>query len=81
MVNFTDNTDRFNTKFQRIKVSFVYNGGINAVNLSFKGTTDTSFVQFDDVRIVKNINQKTTTHAYFEDFENVEERLGTIYCK
>jgi endo-alpha-N-acetylgalactosaminidase len=76
VTNFTDNTDRFNTKFQRIKISFVYNGGGNALNLSFKAANDTSFVQFDDLRIVKNTNQKTTAYAYFEDFENVDEGWG-----
>jgi endo-alpha-N-acetylgalactosaminidase len=76
VTNFTDNTDRFNTKFQRIKISFVYNGEGNALNLSCKAANDTSFVQFDDLRIVKNTNQKTTTHAYFEDFENVDEGWG-----
>ncbi|NRF41072.1 endo-alpha-N-acetylgalactosaminidase family protein [Pedobacter foliorum] len=76
VTNFTDNTDRFNTKFQRIKISFVYNGGSDAVKLYFKAANDTSFVQFDDVRIVKNTNQKIPTHAYFEDFENVDEGWG-----
>ncbi|SMC92098.1 endo-alpha-N-acetylgalactosaminidase family protein [Pedobacter nyackensis] len=75
VVNFTDNTDRFNTKFQRMKVSFVYQGGSNVLNLSFKGVAEGSFVQFDDVRIVKGVNQESA-HAYFEDFEHVDEGWG-----
>ncbi|WP_448104333.1 endo-alpha-N-acetylgalactosaminidase family protein [Pedobacter panaciterrae] len=75
VTNFTDNTDRFDTKFQRIKIPFVYNGGSNTVSLSFKGATDSSFVQFDDVRIVKSVNKKSA-HAYFEDFEHVDEGWG-----
>lgn len=75
VVNFTDNTDRFNTKFQRIKVSFVYKGGSSVLNLFFKGATESSSVQFDDVRIVKGIKQESA-HAYFEDFEHVDEGWG-----
>jgi endo-alpha-N-acetylgalactosaminidase len=76
VMNYTDNTDRFKTNFQRIKVPFVYQGGNIAVNLSFKGGADSSFVQFDDVRIVKRVDQKKNTHSYFEDFEDVDEGWG-----
>lgn len=76
VVNFTDNTDRFNTNFQRIKLSFVYQGGSNALNLSFRGAKAGAFAEFDDVRIVQSTNQEKSGHAYFEDFEQVDEGWG-----
>lgn len=76
VMNFTDNTDRFKTNFQRIKVPFVYQGNSPVVNLSFKGQSEGASVQFDDVRIVRNVNKKNGSHAYFEDFEHVDEGWG-----
>ncbi|MCX2452529.1 endo-alpha-N-acetylgalactosaminidase family protein [Pedobacter sp. PLR] len=75
VTNFTDNTDRYKTNFQRIKIPFVYEGGSSLANMFFKGGEGSS-VQFDDVRIVKMGTQKKTEHAYFEDFEDVDEGWG-----
>ena len=78
VTNFTDNTDRYNTNFQRIKVPYLYQGGKVEVMLSFQGGIEGSSVEFDDVRIVKQANIKKTAYAYFEDFEDVDEGWGAF---
>lgn len=76
VMNFTDNTDRYKTNFQRIKVPFIYQGVDSVLSLSFKGETEGALAQFDDVRIVKMAKEKKTSPAYFEDFEDVDEGWG-----
>jgi endo-alpha-N-acetylgalactosaminidase len=76
VTNFTDNTDRYKTNFQRLKVPYTHKGGNIEVKLSFKESTVGSSVQFDDVRMVKQANKNKTSYGYFEDFENVDEGWG-----
>lgn len=76
VMNYTDNTDRYETNFQRIKIPFVYQGEGAELSLSFHGESGGALAQFDDVRIVKMAQEKKTTPAYFEDFEDVDEGWG-----
>jgi endo-alpha-N-acetylgalactosaminidase len=76
VMNFTDNTDRYKTNFQRLKVPYIHQGENSEIKLSFKESTMGSSVQFDDVRIVKQGNNNKTTYGYFEDFEDVDEGWG-----
>lgn len=77
--NYTDNTDRYNTTWQRLKVPFRMPEGVNSIILSLKGEeadNDTSSVCFDDVRLVKSPCTLKEGYKYFEDFENVDEGWG-----
>lgn len=74
--NFTDNSDRYNTFFQRIKLPVTHKGGKVALKLSFLADDDSSFADFDDVRIVAQKKRTVTNNRYFEDFEDVDEGWG-----
>lgn len=73
--NFFDNTDRYNTYFQRLKIPVKADSKNLAVELLFDSYNDTSFVYFDDVRIVKRKATEIQNSQYllFEDFENIDE--------
>nr|WP_199082911.1 hypothetical protein [Pedobacter sp. ASV19] len=76
MTNFTDNTDRYKTNFQRIKIPYTHRSGNANLKLSFEDLSVGSQVQFDDARVVKQSIRKQTSHAYFEDFEDIDEGWG-----
>lgn len=76
--NYTDNTDRFKTTWQRLKVPFRVPAGRSSVTLCLTGIAadDTSSVAFDDVRIVEGALSQKEGYDYFEDFEQVDEGWG-----
>ncbi|MGG5461809.1 endo-alpha-N-acetylgalactosaminidase family protein [Clostridium sp. B9] len=81
--NYTVNSDKHNTYFQKINVDFTLPEGVNEVTLSLKageGDTD-SYVRFDNVRVVEHkrsdaeiVNQNE--NYYYENFESVDEGWG-----
>lgn len=74
--NYTDNTDKYNTRYQRMLIPFVAEGN-EQLTLTFKADNDTSTVEFDDVRLVATKhNPQIGEGIYFEDFENVDEGWG-----
>lgn len=74
--NFTDNTDKYNTRYHRMVIPFVAKGP-EQLTLTFKADNDTSAVVFDDVRLVATKhNPHIGEGIYFEDFENVDEGWG-----
>lgn len=77
--NYTDNTDRFRTTWQRLKVPFRLPANRNDIILSLKGgmaANDTVAVWFDDVRLVECLHAEKAGFNYFEDFEHVDEGWG-----
>lgn len=85
VMNFTDNTDRFRTTWQRLKIPFRMPAGEKEIVLSLNGgiaSEDTAAVCFDDVRLVECPQAQKTGYAYFEDFEHVDEGWGPfIACQ
>lgn len=85
VMNFTDNTDRFKTTWQRLKITFRMPAGEREVVLSLNGgiaSEDTATVCFDDVRLVECPQTYKAGYAYFEDFEQVDEGWGPfIACQ
>lgn len=82
--NYTDNTDRFKTTWQRLKIPFQVPAGENSITLSLTGVAadDTSCVAFDDVRIAECASSQKDGYDYFEDFEHVDEGWGPfIACQ
>ncbi|MDZ5252090.1 endo-alpha-N-acetylgalactosaminidase family protein [Clostridium sp. LIBA-8841] len=81
--NFTVNSDKHNTYFQRIKVDFTVPEGVNEIQVSLnagEGESD-SYVRFDNVRVVEHKmseEEKTSQNEnyYYEDFESVDEGWG-----
>lgn len=79
VMNYTDNTDRFRTTWQRLKVPFRLPENKKEIVLSLKGGTavdDTAAVCFDDVRLVECPHSRKAGFDYFEDFEHVDEGWG-----
>ncbi|WP_286752016.1 MULTISPECIES: endo-alpha-N-acetylgalactosaminidase family protein [Sphingobacterium] len=77
--NFFDNTDRFDTYFQRMKFSLKSQSENALLDLSFLNSDDSSSVYFDDVRIVERNGADPEPEPiliYSEDFENVDEGWG-----
>lgn len=78
VVNYTDNTDRYKTTWQRLKLPFRVPSGQNSVTLSLcaAASNDTSAVAFDDVRLIAYQSPQKAGYEYFEDFEHVDEGWG-----
>lgn len=85
VMNYTDNTDRFRTSWQRMKLPFRMPEGTNSLTLLLRGgvaANDTSSVAFDDVRIVECPHTRKAGFDFFEDFEHVDEGWGPfIACQ
>ena len=81
--NFTVNSDKHNTYFQRIKVDFTVPEGVSDIEVSLKageGDAD-SYVRFDNVRVVEHNRSHEEKNSqnenyYYEDFESVDEGWG-----
>jgi len=76
--NYSDNSDKYLTYFQRVKVLFDVPPGLDKVELVLHadvGAAD-SAAEFDDVRVVATQRSDLRGHDYFEDFENVDEGWG-----
>lgn len=81
VMNYTDNTDRFRTTWQRLKVFFRVPENKKNIVLSLKGgiaVDDTAAVCFDDVRLVECPYSRKAGFDYFEDFEHVDEGWGAF---
>lgn len=79
VMNYTDNTDRFGTTWQRLKVPFRLPENKKDIVLSLKGgiaENDTAAVCFDDIRLVECPHSQKVGFDYFEDFEHVDEGWG-----
>lgn len=76
--NYFDNTDRYNTYFQRIKIPVQDSSNVMKISLSFQAENDSSYAFFDDVRIVKAQKKMPLQEdiVYVEDFEDVDEGWG-----
>ena len=76
--NYSDNSDKFLTYYQRVRVLFEVPPGLDKAELVLRadaGAPD-SAAAFDDVRIVETRRSDSRGHDYFEDFENVDEGWG-----
>jgi endo-alpha-N-acetylgalactosaminidase len=77
--NYSDNSDKYLTRYQRIKALFQFPKDQNAVyflNLGVDLADEDASVCFDDVRVVKTVKPNLKGHTFFEDFENVDEGWG-----
>lgn len=85
VMNYTDNTDRFRTTWQRLKIPFHMPAGQKELTISLQGgiaLEDTAAVCFDDVRLKESPLTQKDGYAYFEDFEHVDEGWGPfIACQ
>ena len=76
--NYSDNSDKYLTFYQRIQVLFDLPPGSDKAELVLRadaGAAD-SAAAFDDARVVKTRRSDLRGHDYFEDFENVDEGWG-----
>lgn len=76
--NYIDTSDKYLTRFQRIKTVFqMPEGKQKAVFVLRANRGDADAVAcFDDARIVETVKPDLKGHAFFEDFENVDEGWG-----
>lgn len=76
--NYSDNSDKYMTRYQRIKVVFrMPRGRTDAVvSLRANAGAGDAAVCFDDVRIVEVKKPDMKGHTFFENFENVDEGWG-----
>lgn len=85
VMNYTDNTDRFRTTWQRLKIPFHMPAGQQELTITLQGGSaleDTAAVCFDDVRLIECPLTQKEGYAYFEDFEHVDEGWGPfIACQ
>ena len=76
--NYGDNSAKYLTNYQRIKVLFDVPKGTDKAELylrASKGAPD-AIADFDDVRVVEAKRTDWGGHCFFEDFENVDEGWG-----
>lgn len=79
VMNFSSGSVYSGTTWQRLKIPFRLPEGENCIILLLKGgmaANDTSFVCFDDVRLVECPQSHKEGFDYFEDFEHVDEGWG-----
>ncbi|SDE10446.1 endo-alpha-N-acetylgalactosaminidase family protein [Niabella drilacis] len=74
--NFTDNSDRYGTRFQCLKIPFRYEGGAALVQLGFEPGTADANASFDDVRLIGHPLTGKPGYLVYEDFEQVDEGWG-----
>ncbi len=72
------NSDKRGDKYQRLRVYFTLPQGKNRVHLVLKAgaVKDSSFVLFDDVRVVETIEEKKKGYLFYEDFEQIDFGWG-----
>jgi len=76
--NYSDNSDKYLSFYQRVRVLFDMPPGLDKAELVLRadvGAAD-SAAAFDDVRVVETRRSDLRGHDYFEDFENVDEGWG-----
>lgn len=73
--NFSDNSDKYMTRYQRVKVLFDVPKNSDCVTLVLRAEAgeEKSVAEFDDVRVVATQRTDPKGHTFFEDFENVDE--------
>lgn len=71
-------TDKYGTNYQRVKVNFTVPEGTDSATIKLKADSgsSTSWVNIDDVRIMKVGLTDQGEHYLFEDFENVDFGFG-----
>lgn len=71
-------TDKYQRYLQRMWVEFTApeSGTVTLALTGTNGTGDSSYVHFDDVRIVEHTPSDPGSHTYYEDFENTTEGYG-----
>jgi endo-alpha-N-acetylgalactosaminidase len=77
--NYSDNSDKFLSRYQRIKVVFQMPSAAKntvTINLIANQGDPAALIGFDDVRVVKTVKPDPRNHAFFEDFENADEGWG-----
>ncbi len=76
--NYSDNSVKYLTHYQRIKVLFDVPAHAPALELYLEASAGApgSMVDFDDVRVVKTRRTAFGKHYFFEDFENTDEGWG-----
>ena len=76
--NYSDNSDKYLTRYQRIKTVFQMPEGKTAAMIILRASQGASdaLACFDNVRIVKTVKPDLKGHTFFEDFENVDEGWG-----
>ncbi len=77
--NRLDSDSKLNTNFQRLRVIFTLPANSSGITLALRagpGAPD-SAVEFDDVRLVPTaLSPEARRHAYWEDFEHVDQGWG-----
>ncbi|ATD54117.1 endo-alpha-N-acetylgalactosaminidase family protein [Clostridium chauvoei] len=73
-------TDKYKTNYQRVRVNFTVPEGSKAATIKLKadGGDNNSWVNIDDVRIMKVGLTNQGEHYLFEDFENVDFGFGAF---
>lgn len=77
--NRNDSDSKLGTFFQRLRVVFTMPAGVTKANLLLLAAPDEArrTVDFDDVRVVlSGVSPEAAKHAYYEDFENVDQGWG-----
>lgn len=69
-------TDKYNTNAQRVGFKFVAQGSEATIKLKAKASDENGSADFDDVRVRPVGISAKGDHAFFEDFENVDEGFG-----
>ncbi len=78
VMNYQDNGDKYLTYFQRAKVVFQAPADGRPVELFLRanaGAVDAA-ARFDDARVVATAPPDARGHAFYEDFENVDQYWG-----
>lgn len=68
-------TDKLDTSFQRIKVTFQAQSDSASIQLAADNNNNGA-VYFDDARLMKAGTLDKQGHSYYEDFENVDQGYG-----
>jgi hypothetical protein len=76
--NYSDNSAKYLTNYQRIKVLFDLPEGEDAAELYLQASPGApgSIADFDDVRVVEATRTPQGDHYFFEDFEHIDEGWG-----
>lgn len=76
-------SDRFCTRYQRVKLTFTQPEGKDTCQVSLIAAPDAgedAWANFDDVRIVPVDHPDKKGHDFYEDFEEVDQGYGPFVC-
>lgn len=71
--------DRYGSYYQRVKLNFTQPEGFTTAKIQLKAETvddDSSWANFDNVRVTPVNLSDNRGHYYFEDFENIDQEFG-----